>query len=240
MHIEYIFMERQMTTDACATHAPIDPARSIGKIAVALPESVSVFRRYKLDYCCGGQVSLQQAVADKGLDLPTVLAELSALQRSNALPETRKHDELIDHILERYHEVHRAQMPELIRMAHRVEAVHKERPEVPAGLAQVLEAMYEDLLSHMQKEEVVLFPMMRSGGGHAAGGPIAAMRHEHDAHGAALEEVARLTTDMVPPECACTTWQALYGGLAQLRDDLMSHIHLENNVLFPMFEQPAA
>ena len=38
---------------------------------------------------------------------------------------------------------------------------------------------------------------------------------------------------------ACNTWRALYTGLAQLREDLINHIHLENNILFPQFEQAA-
>lgn len=35
-----------------------------------------------------------------------------------------------------------------------------------------------------------------------------------------------------PTEHACNTWRALYRGLDELRNDLMQHIHLENNVLF--------
>ena len=66
------------------------------------------------------------------------------------------------------------------------------------------------------------------------------MRHEHTDHGAALEHIAELTHDMTPPAEACNTWRALYAGLNQLRDDLISHIHLENNILFPMFENAAA
>lgn len=217
----------------------INSSQAIGQIAVQLPGATAIFRRLKLDFCCGGQVSLRQAAGEKGLDLQAVVDELSALQRPNDLPGAGTPAELIDHILSRYHEVHRAQLPELIRMARRVEAVHRSNPDVPAGLGDVLEAMHGELLSHMHKEEAVLFPMLRTGGNPFVPQPIGMMRAEHTGHGEALEQVARLTGDITPPVGACNTWRALYAGLAQFSDDLVNHIHLENNVLFPQFE-PAA
>jgi regulator of cell morphogenesis and NO signaling len=222
------------------TTAPdtLNPDQAIGQIAVQLPGATAVFRRLKLDFCCGGQVSLRQAANDKGLSLPTLLHELGTLQRSDALPETQTPTTLIDHILVRYHDVHRVQLPELIRMARRVEAVHREHPQVPRGLADFLDGMEQELLSHMLKEEQVLFPMLRAGGNAFVVQPIAMMRDEHTDHGEALERLAALTNDITPPEDACNTWRALYAGIVQLREDLIQHIHLENNVLFPQFETP--
>ena len=217
----------------------IDSSQAIGQIAVQLPGATAVFRRLKLDFCCGGQVSLRQAAGDKGLDLQAVVQELSSLQRPNELPDAGTPSDLIEHIIARYHEVHRAQLPELIRMARRVEAVHRDNPDTPHGLADALEAMEQELLSHMHKEEAVLFPMLRAGGNSFVPQPIAMMRHEHNDHGKALEHLARLTNDITPPMGACNTWRALYTGLAQLNEDLINHIHLENNLLFPQFEASA-
>ena len=125
-------------------------------------------------------------------------------------------------------------------MARRVEAVHREHPQVPAGLADLLEGMHAELLSHMQKEEAVLFPILKAGGNPFVNQPIQVMRAEHVEHGATLERLNALTQDITPPDSACNTWRALYAGLAQLQEDLISHIHLENNVLFPTFEPAAA
>jgi len=218
----------------------IDPQQTIGQIAVELPGATAVFRRLKLDFCCGGNVALSQAAAAKGLDLQAVVQELSALQRPSDLPAAGTPTELVEHIVKRYHDVHRAQLPELVRMARRVEAVHRSHPDVPAGLADALEAMEAELLSHMHKEEAMLFPMLKAGGNPFVPQPIAVMRAEHTDHGAALEHLARLTHDAQPPRDACNTWRALYAGIAQFGDDLIQHIHLENNVLFPAFEPQAA
>ena len=214
----------------------ISADQQIGQIAVQLPGATAVFRRLKLDFCCGGQVSLTKAATDKGLDVNAVLAELSALQRPAIAPGLTEPVALIDHILSRYHDVHREQLPELIRMARRVEAVHRDNPNVPVGLAALLETAQEELLSHMQKEETILFPMLKAGGNPFVTQPIGMMRHEHVDHGAMLEKLAALTNDDTPPAGACNTWRALFAGIAQLNDDLINHIHLENNVLFPQFE----
>ena len=225
--------------NAIADASTIDPSQAIGQIAVQLPGATAVFRRLKLDFCCGGHVSLDQAASDKGLDLQAVVHELSALQRPSELPDLGTPTELVEHIIARYHEVHRAQLPELIRMARRVEAVHRDNPNTPHGLADALETMEQELLMHMHKEEAVLFPMLRAGGNSFVSQPIAMMRHEHNDHGEALEHLASLTNDITPPMGACNTWRALYTGLAQLREDLINQIHLENNILFPQFEQAA-
>ncbi len=216
--------------------APNRADQALGQIAVQLPGATAVFRRLKLDFCCGGQISLRQAALDKKLDLPVVLAELATLERGSEAPETTAPAALIDHILERYHAVHRAQLPELIRMARRVEAVHRDNPQVPVGLADLLEAIEREMLEHMEKEEGVLFPMLKAGGNPFVVHPIGMMRSEHISHGAQLDRLNALTQDATSPEGACNTWRALYTGIAQLNDDLINHIHLENNVLFPQFE----
>lgn len=209
--------------------------RPLGDIAVNLPGSTSVFRRLKLDFCCGGRTTLADAAAKAGLDVGSVANELAALNPEDSpLPEDS--DALIDHILERYHAVHRRELPELIRLALKVEQTHAHHPQVPTGLASLLHAVLTDMESHQDKEEQVLFPMMRRGSHPMIGQPISVMRHEHDTHGDNLRKLEHLTDDFTPPEGACGSWCALYAGLRKFADDLVTHIHLENNILFPRFE----
>ena len=221
-------------------NAPAQASQSLGKLAVQIPGATAVFRRLKLDFCCGGQQSLDSACSSKGLNASAVLDEIRALQQHEAAPEAPAPAELVDHILRRYHEVHRQQLPELIRMARRVEAVHRDHPLVPQGLADHLETMEQELLEHMAKEEQILFPLLKQGGHPMVVHPIGMMRHEHVSHGAQLERLAELTQQHQPPAGACNTWQALYAGTARLSEDLIEHIHTENNLLFPVFEGQAA
>ena len=221
------------------TPAIAQASQSLGSLAVQIPGATAVFRKLKLDFCCGGQQSLEKACTDKQLDLDTVLGEIRALQTQQAMPAAASASELIDHILRRYHEVHRQQLPELIRMARRVEAVHRDHPQVPQGLADHLETMEQELLAHMAKEEQILFPLLKQGGHPMVVHPIGMMRHEHVSHGAQIERLAELTQQHQPPAGACNTWQALYAGTARLTEDLIEHIHTENNLLFPAFEGQA-
>jgi len=208
----------------------------LGELARSIPGATQVFHEYRLDFCCGGKHSLRDAAAKRGIN-PHVIAERLATLQAMAQPDEQdwrsaSTDELIEHILQRYHAVHREQLPELIRLAARVEQVHGDRPECPRGLAALLVQMAEELESHMVREEEILFPILREAGTAPALGPIAVMRAEHDGHGESLQHLEALTNDITLPRGACNTWRALYLGLATLRDDLMQHIHLENNILF--------
>ncbi|MEI8155880.1 MAG: iron-sulfur cluster repair protein YtfE [Burkholderiales bacterium] len=223
-----------------ASNTPDRAEQSLGSIAVQLPGATAIFRQHKLDFCCNGHLSLRQAAQEKNLALDDLVAQLIALERNDNLPDEMLASELVDHILVRFHDVHRQQLPELIRMAHRVETVHKSNPYVPAGLASLLETIHEDLQNHMAKEENVLFPLIKSGGHPNIGQPIAMMRSEHSNHGTSLDRINTLTNDATPPQGACNTWRALYLGIGQFNEDLTNHMHLENNVLFPAFESAFA
>ena len=111
---------------------------------------------------------------------------------------------------------------------------------MPQGLADTLEAIRAELEEHMQTEESQLFPSMRQQ--HDTRDELATsqMRDEHDRHGELLRVLEIIASGFVLPEGACLSWAALYDGAAKFADDLMEHIHLENNVLFPRFERREA
>lgn len=208
---------------------------SLGELALSIPRASALFRQYDLDFCCGGKQTLLKAATRQNLDLEAIEAGLAALAtvplekdwRSAPLPE------IIDHIIVRYHDRHREQLPELILQAGKVERVHANKETVPRGLTKYLTMLYEELTSHMMKEERILFPMIKQGMGSQAGGPVSVMESEHDEAGELIEVIKHTTNNVTPPEDACTTWRALYIGINEMIDDLMNHISLENNALFP-------
>lgn len=209
---------------------------SLAELATQLPAASRVFHHHHLDFCCGGRASLAAACATKKIDAAAVLAEIeSASATTPPGPEVMRMTvpALIDHILERYHQPLPAELARLRAMAEKVERVHADKPDVPHGLAAHVAAVESELLDHLAKEEQVLFPMLRASVGVAPRGPIAVMLREHDDHAENLRKTRRLAHDLVPPPAACNTWRALYLGLDALERELMEHIHLENNVLFP-------
>lgn len=142
---------------------------------------------------------------------------------------------LIELILTRYHETHRREFPEAIRLARKVEAVHAADPECPRGLADHLAFMADDLESHQQREELVLFPMMLNGGSPMIRMPISRMMAEHLDVEDQLTRLRALTHDHAAPPGACHTWQALARACRKLDADLREHMRLENEVLFEHF-----
>jgi len=208
---------------------------TLAELAVTEPAAARVFYRHRLDFCCGGRRPLEDACRERQLD-PKVI--LDAIAAENPLIGERTRWEqapleaLVAHIVTTYHQRLRVAMPELIALARKVESRHASKPECPRGLVAHLEAMHQSVLEHLGKEELILFPLIVAGLGSRTSAPVHVMELEHEHHGEDLQGIRRLTHDLVAPATACPTWRALYLGLQQLEEELMEHIHLENNVLF--------
>jgi regulator of cell morphogenesis and NO signaling len=208
---------------------------SLAELATTHPAASRVFQRFGLDYCCGGRKALSEACAPKGLDPDAILSAIRAEEASVDFPrwDTAPLSTLIQFIVARYHDPLRAELPALISLAARVEGRHAETPGCPRGLRDLLECLQERVLEHLEKEERVLFPMILDHYGTRAAGPVRILEDEHDEHGRSLGRLRQFTDNYTPPPHACATWRALYLRLATLETELMDHIHLENNVLFP-------
>jgi len=208
---------------------------TLADLAITHPGASRIFLKHGLDFCCHGRRPLEEACSEKGLDPSSILKEISNEEASGSLSELARKpiEELIDFIESHYHTRLRAELPELIAMADKVERVHASKPTCPRGLASHLRMIHEAILDHMAKEEQVLFPMIRSGNHNRAAAPIRVMEQEHEDHGRNLEHLRALSHEFIAPAEACPTWKALYLRLNRVSDELMEHIHLENNVLFP-------
>jgi regulator of cell morphogenesis and NO signaling len=209
---------------------------TLADLATANPAASRVFHRHGLDFCCGGRRPLADACRERGLEAAAVLEEIDRETPAESdVPgwDTRPIPDLVAFIVSRYHDGLRAELPQLIALADKVERKHADKSSCPRGLADHLRAVDESVRMHLAKEENVLFPMLANGMGRMAAGPIRVMEMEHDDHRENLMRTRALTADLNPPEEACTSWRALYLRLDALEGDLMEHIHLENNVLFP-------
>lgn len=209
---------------------------TLADLAITRPGATRVFLKHGLDFCCGGARPLDEACAEKGLSPEAILAEIEREDAAGgdlARWAGRPLADLIDFIQSHYHARHRVDLPEVIALAEKVAEVHADKPACPRGLAAHLRAIHAAVLEHLAKEEQILFPLIKAGHGRRAGAPIQVMEQEHDDHGRNLAHLRALTANLTAPPEACATWQALYLRLGRLSDELMEHIHLENNLLFP-------
>jgi len=216
----------------------IDRNRTVGQIAVEYPLATRVLARHGIEFCCGGGQPMHEACAARNLDIDAILeeirAEVAGTDESPQRWDQAPLGSLIDHILATYHRSLDEELPRLELMAHKVHDRHGDKAEeMLSGILSTFVALKAELEQHMAKEEQILFPMIKSGQGAMADGPISVMMHEHESAGAALERLRTLTGGYEVPAEACTTWRSLWHGLEALESDLHQHIHLENNILFP-------
>ena len=228
----------------------LSPESTVGEIAARLPVSARLFENPGIDFCCGGKIALGQACQTRGLDPATVIAQIEQAAASTGAAsadpawESAPLAGLIDHILTTHHAYMKAELPRLEAMLEKILRKHAPRHgDVLLPLAETFRPMKEELDGHLMKEEVVLFPLIRTLELPAAQAPafhcgsvqnpIRVMVMEHDSAGDALARLRQLTSGYTPPEDACNTFRAFYFELAEMERDLHQHIHLENNILFP-------
>lgn len=216
----------------------LSPASPVGEIAAHHPLATRVFARHSIDFCCGGGISLADACARRRLDATGVLAEIEREIASPAAAAPSRWNEaplaeLVAHIVGRYHDPLREELPRLESMTRKVFRVHGDKD--PQRLAALLESflrLQRELDEHLREEEESLFPaLLRVAAGQRA--EVASFIDDHSRVGQELRRIRDLTDGFRVPDGACNTWTALWHGLAALERDLHEHIHLENNVLFP-------
>lgn len=218
----------------------------LSDIVIRHPSARTVFEKYNLDYCCGGNTPLTVACADLGIDTETILREIeNAPETTDTFPLRYREwttSLLIDFIEQNYHQYVRHAIPPLHELLDKVAAVHgEEHPEL-ISVKDEFDVLSDDLLNHMKKEEIVLFPALReleqSGGqtdnpiANMIEHPIAAMQHEHDVAGDLLKSIREYSHHYEVPTDGCVTYRLAYQKLAEFDRELVNHIHLENNVLF--------
>lgn len=222
--------------------------KTVGELVAEAPLRANIFEKRRIDYCCKGRRSLAEVCAAEGVPVAEIVAELEREPGHERAADWAKETlaGLATHIVERHHAYLRSALPSIALKLEKVVRAHGDRHPSVVEIRAVFEGLSSELTSHMAKEETVLFPhiaaLERAAGEGAAppiapGGtvrnPIRMMEHEHDDAGRALARIRELTSDYQPPRDACNTFRALYAQLADLEQDLHTHIHLENNILFP-------
>ena len=218
----------------------------VADIVVERPLTARVFERHAIDYCCRGRRSLAAACTEAGLDPVAVAAELDAVADDGsgagaaALPGDV--GGLIGHVVAVHHTYLRRALPRARELGATVVAAHGDRHPELADVERLVDELADDLFPHLLKEERVLFPLaiqllgavgpeqLHCG---SVANPIGVMHVEHERAGELLAELRHRTDGYRPTDDACPTWHAWYAALDELERDVHTHVHIENNVLFP-------
>ncbi|MGA8868923.1 MAG: iron-sulfur cluster repair di-iron protein [Candidatus Sulfotelmatobacter sp.] len=226
--------------------------KTVRELALENPAATRVFEKLGIDYCCGGNRSLEEACRIANLNLDQVQDSLEmAEQLAHATTKDRNWEneplgELITHIKNTHHKYTREEIARLGPLFDKVCSVHgKNHPEL-LQIRGIFQGLAQELTTHLMKEEMVLFPSIVRMEEAAiqkepivpapfgtVQNPVAMMEHEHDSAGNSLRAMRKASESYTAPADSCVSYQTLYKALAAFESDLHQHIHLENNILFP-------
>ncbi|KAA3607886.1 MAG: iron-sulfur cluster repair di-iron protein [Planctomycetota bacterium] len=223
---------------------PLTLETTVGQVAVLQPASLDLFDRFGIDFCCGGDLTLQEAAQRAQLDPDRLLQQLQELERK---PDDRNwFDEpieaLIQFLLDTHHPYTKEAVERLYPLMEKVARVHGDKADWMKPLAHEVRGLFAELPEHLAKEEQILFPMILGLLGHPSHGPgpacgpeapMQVMELEHAHAGERWKMIRSLTHDYRVPDWACNSVKALFAGLEALEADMHRHILLENSVLHP-------
>jgi len=223
---------------------------TLGEIAVKDLRKAQVFKKYGLDFCCGGKKTVKEACAEKGIDVTKVEQEL---QTANTIPSSGRAlpyndwslDFLADYIVNTHHSYVKKAIPDLRNYATKVAKVHGDHHPELLKINKLTQEVCDEMAEHMVKEENQLFTYIKQlVASDKTGIPsttkaniiqteIDLMEEEHELVGRNMEEIRALSKNYTLPEDACASYSFLFKSLEDFENDLHIHIHLENNILFP-------
>lgn len=223
---------------------------TLGELAAKDLRKAQVFKKYGLDFCCGGKKTVKEACKEKGLDVTKIEAELQQSDKtlySRPLPYNEwSLDFLADYIVNTHHSYVKKNLPDIKGYSDKVARVHGNRHPELLPVNQLVAEIYTEMMDHMVKEERVLFPYIKelanaknneqpllSSRFGTVQNPINMMEMEHEMVAKNLIAIRELTRNYTLPEDACASYSLLYRMLDEFEDDLHLHVHLENNILFP-------
>ena len=226
--------------------------QSVGEIVSIMPMASDIFKQYRIDFCCGGNKPLIDAIRENNLDEVEVLKKLNEAYKASEKIKKESRDfremspvELIEYIENTHHVYVKKSLPELSELTIKIMRVHGANHEVLFRVHKLFSILKAELEQHLIKEEESLFPLIRQYGSNPGtellariNKVIGELEGEHEGAGNILKELRKITEDYDVPEDGCSTYFATFDKIKELEADLFQHIHLENNILFKKVKAP--
>ena len=211
-------------------------------------KTAQIFEENNIDFCCGGNISLNEASERANLEVQELIALISPVMeekdRDSKFIENLPLDHLCNYIEEKHHAYINDKAPFIQKKLERLCDVHGDNHPELFEVKELFNGAVGKLTAHMQKEELILFPHIRNlekakngqlDGVPGTGNilvPINVMKEEHDIEGERFRKLNEITNHYITPADGCNTYEVTYKALKDFESDLHRHIHLENNILF--------
>lgn len=227
-----------------------DAQITIGEIVANDYRTAALFSKLGIDFCCKGYKTLEEVCSKKKLQTNQVIEELNQITLTSVTTDidytSWPIEELVDYIEKKHHSYVEEKTPVIREFLNKLCRVHGDRHPELYKINELFMLSAGDLASHMRKEELILFPFIRQMIKSKKDGsilpaphfgtvqnPIEMMKHDHSAEGERFETISEITNGYLPPADACNTYRITFAMLEEFEKDLHTHIHLENNILFP-------
>ena len=216
----------------------LDRTRTVAELVLDHSECAEIFQRHRIDFCCKGELTLEQAAQGSALDLEALLSELDTVLTARKGPppidvRTLSTPQLVAHVLLHHHEPLCRALPFVCTLANKVERVHGWHNPKLGELRSAVDTLEAVLTAHLEEEVRSVFPVLT--GQFPTREAIEAMTREHEHIAALLTRIRVASEDFALPPWACTSYRTLFSELRQLEVQISTRFHLENHVLRPRF-----
>ncbi|MEO8854840.1 MAG: iron-sulfur cluster repair di-iron protein, partial [Ginsengibacter sp.] len=249
---EYLEQGPSLWRVKISKRAQDEAEETLGEIAVKDLRKAEVFKKYGLDFCCGGKKTVKEACAEKGLDVTKVEQELQNSDKASFTARPLPYNDwnldfLADYIVNTHHSYVKKTIPDIRTYSEKVAKVHGAHHPELLIINKLAQEVCDEMSAHMVKEETILFPYIKqlvaaknNGTGKVKFGnldsvetPINMMEMEHELVGGNMDKIRTISNNFKLPEDACASYSYLFKTLDEFENDLHIHVHLENNILFP-------
>jgi len=214
--------------------------KTIAEIVSDDISTASVFKKYNLDFCCGGGKTVEKACEKANINTEGVVADLLNNTSKNNTPNLNfkdwSADFLVDYIINVHHTYVKENLSIINEFSSKVARVHGQHAPETIEIDNLFTELSYELINHLEKEETILFLAIKTKIVDPTfeydAAVIEILKDEHDHAGTIVKQIQALSNNFTPPEWACNTYKALYHKLNEFINDLYQHIHLENNILF--------
>jgi len=219
-------------------------SRRIGEIVTDNFKAAEIFKKYGMDFCCGGNSPLKQACAEKNIDLAVLTQELTELagQPADAAHNFKEWNLgfLCDYIVNTHHQTVTKLLPQVLAYTRKIADVHGSHHPELLQIASLFAQLNDELVPHLKNEEELLFPAIKDAlntgslqSKETIKSEIARMSKEHEVAGDAMDRINKLSSGYHLPPDACNSYMVAFKLLEEFEDDLHIHVHLENNIVYP-------
>ncbi len=214
--------------------------------------TAEVFNKYGINFCCGGNLPLQQACQLHNVNFESIKKDLERVANPVSLPPTVRFENwtmefLVDYILNVHHDYIRQTMPELCAALSSFTSTHKDKYPYLQEVEEAFIDLATELSEHIEHEEDSIFPYLKLVSTtykrkeiygrlfvRTLSKPLGLIiETEHKRIESLLVQLRKSTNKYTCFTDVCPNHQVIYNKLKEFDADLVQHKRLEDNILYP-------